>query len=286
MGGGPSTTTTTVDPVYNAGMLKLSQEQQGMASEMFNYFKYGVTYDPNAYEDGLMIDGKWVPRSELTREQIGGDKFIENPEYQAPGYRDVPIGGDAGEYREYIPGSGPDVSQYILNPNYNLEQRKAGDVRGYDPEAQTSELDYLQKVINANAGILGLQTDVSKAQLESQKELIPITTDITKQQLWSQKQRQGLATKFLRDAKEGIDVNERMDQAQAAVQHGFKNADKSIALDVSQYGLDPGSGRFTGHKRSQALAEASGIAGARTAAKNQAEQEDFERKRQALSVNI
>ena len=45
--GGGETSTTTVDPVYNAGMLQLSQEQQGWAREMFNMFKYGVTYDPN-----------------------------------------------------------------------------------------------------------------------------------------------------------------------------------------------------------------------------------------------
>ena len=35
-----------IDKAYNAGMLELSQEQQAMAGEMYNMYKYGVSYDP------------------------------------------------------------------------------------------------------------------------------------------------------------------------------------------------------------------------------------------------
>jgi len=35
-----------VDKEYNAGMLAISQKQQNIADEMFNYFKHGVSYNP------------------------------------------------------------------------------------------------------------------------------------------------------------------------------------------------------------------------------------------------
>nr|NIP51777.1 hypothetical protein [Phycisphaerae bacterium]NIT58904.1 hypothetical protein [Fodinibius sp.]NIW98114.1 hypothetical protein [Phycisphaerae bacterium]NIY27487.1 hypothetical protein [Fodinibius sp.] len=39
-----------VDKKYNKGMLEISRRQQEMADEMFNMFKYGVTYDPTAID--------------------------------------------------------------------------------------------------------------------------------------------------------------------------------------------------------------------------------------------
>jgi len=36
----------TVDKKYNKGMLAISEDQQDIANQMFNFFKYGVEYDP------------------------------------------------------------------------------------------------------------------------------------------------------------------------------------------------------------------------------------------------
>ena len=43
-----------VDKKYNAGMLKISQRQQVIADEMFNFFKHGVAYNPYE-EDGTTL---------------------------------------------------------------------------------------------------------------------------------------------------------------------------------------------------------------------------------------
>ena len=193
MGKGSSgSTTTTIDYAYNAGMLELSQEQQGWAREMFNMFRYGVTYDPNEKEDS----------SGLT----------------------------------------------------------LGESKGYNADDVTSEMEYLQNMVDANQSLLGLQTG-------------------------AQKKRIGLYNTYIDDINEGIDVNARMDEAQASVQHGFKNANKAARMDIESYGLDPGAGRYKGLRRDLAMAEATGVAGARTTAKNLAEQEDFQRKTVGLQIS-
>ena len=166
--------TNTQDPVYNAGLLELQQQQQGWAEEAWNLYKFG---------------------------NIEGD---------------------------------PD----------------AGNV---------SEMDYLQNVVEANQDLLGLQTDTTKKQLEL---------------------KSGLLDKI----NEGVNIGERMDEAQAGVQHGFKLAQKAADMNVASYGMDPNSGKFASSNRGLALGEATAIAGARTQAKNYGEAEDFNRKVQGLQI--
>ena len=185
--GGGSSETTTIDPVYNAGMLRLSQEQQGWAREMLNMFKFGVTYDPN-------------------------------------------------------------------------EQPARAEREGYDSESVTSEMEYLQNLVESNQSLLGLQTGAQKNRLD-------------------------LYNNYIGDIDKGIDVNARMDQAQAGVQHGFKNANRAARMDISSYGLDPGAGRYESQNRESAMTEATAVAGARTDAKNYAEQEDFQRKTVGLQIS-
>jgi hypothetical protein len=266
-GGAPSTTTTTVDPVYNAGLLKLSQEEQGWAKEMYNQFKFGVPYDPNeqvsAYRDA---SGKLV-------EYKGGTTTVPNE--------------TSNQVRQAI-GLGPSTKtmQVQNTPPSGLETTTRGVLEGYNQNAQTSEMQYLQNLVNANQDLLGLQTNVSKqqlglqsAQIGAQQELLPIATGVAKQ-------RYGLATTFLNDINKGIDVNSRMNQAQAGVQHGFTLARKANERNISSYGLDPNSSLFAAGNRELALKEASGISGARTQAQIDAEREDFARKQAGLNFQV
>ena len=231
--GGGSSETTTVDPVYNAGMLALSQEQQGWAREMFNMFKYGVTYDPN---EKVTSDQKvWVP------EQRGGKVPIYDRDGNIKGYQYDSL--TPGHY-ETVTVQGTDIR---------------GEVEGYDPDSVTSEMEYLQNLVESNQSLLGLQTDAQKKRLE-------------------------LYGTYIGDINKGIDVNARMDEAQAGVQHGFKNANKAARMDISSYGLDPSSGRYKSQNRESAMTEATAVAGARTDAKNYAELEDFQRKTVGLQI--
>lgn len=235
MGGGSGgSQTTTVDPVYNAGMLKLSEEQQGWGRQMFNMFKYGVTYDPNekvASGGEPLTEQKWVEEQRLPASQGGGLKNRMEP--------------------RVIPGHYETITREATTTR--------GELEGYDPNAQTSEMRYLQNLVEANQSLLGLKTGAQKKRLD-------------------------LYNTYMGDINKGIDVGARMDQAQAGVQHGFKNANRAARMDIASYGLDPSSGRYASSNRARSMAEGAGIAGARTTAKNLAEQEDFQRKTIGLQI--
>ena len=170
--GGGGSTTTTVDPKYNKGMLELSQEQQQWAGEMFNMFKYGVTYDPNEQVDDpskATTKKVWVP-GDTRQEPIYGGR-----EGEITGYRDVV--GAPGHYEDRtIPGRSP-----------------AGELHGYDPNAQVSEMQYLQNIVEANQSLLGprsgaeaAQLGLTQAQATAKTGLVPYEEALQRESLSSQ----------------------------------------------------------------------------------------------------
>jgi hypothetical protein len=319
MGGGNDT--DTVDEVYNAGLLELAKESQGWAGESWNMFKYGVTYDPTE-----VVTGHYDESGNF----IEGEAVRENPDYGGP---------DAGYWhynngvREWVSTSG---EQYIGDPQNTVSQTR-GDIMGYNADDVTSEMEYLQNVVGANQDILGLQTDVSRAELQSSLNTNPYreAADISGLSLTTAQNesalnlvgeteeaaRSGLnlttqqnlsagrilpynekaaisglkltdtsnkyKTGFLGDLKSGVydvDPNKAQNEAQAGVQQGFNLARKSSAIDTASYGLDPSSGRYASTNRDLALSEASGIAGARSSAKSKAEDTNYSRRTQGLTI--
>lgn len=291
--GGGGSTTTTVDPLYNAGMLALSVEQQEWAEEMYNMFQYGVTYDPEEVQYGTYIDGEWVSADELGQSEYAHEYFVENPEWQAWSQAQqqflanegtagpmggVPSGIQASTTYEDWLEQNPEPEQTIPNQDM-LESQTLGELHGYDPDAQTSELEYLQNLVESNQALLGLQTQASASQLESQ-----IGGLEAERELGGLKKE--VAESFLKESMEGLDVGEAMDSAQAGVQHGFKKADEATRKSISQYGLDPSSGRFATMNRERMLAESAGISGARNKAKQETERENYARKMAGAGLNI
>ncbi|MCP3686574.1 MAG: hypothetical protein GY861_28380 [bacterium] len=126
-GSAPSSTTTTVDPVYNAGMLNLSEEQQDMASSLFNMAMYGVEYNPTekAYYNSEL--GKMISETERNR----------------------------------LPAN--EQSAYAPHGNQGMRH-------DYDPSKQTSEMQYMQNVVNANQELLGLQTSAETENIKAAME--------------------------------------------------------------------------------------------------------------------
>lgn len=297
MGGSGGSQTTTVDPEFNKGLLEIYKTNQKYADTFMNVFQYGVDYNPNEKVIGKTIDGKWYSQEELKAKGIEGSSgyITENPEWtkwkndnatalSRPGY--------ALANPEAL--TSPEPQRYIENANA-LETKTLGEIKGYDPKAQTSEMQYLQNVVQSNQQLLGLQTSTSKKELElalatatANKSLIPYQTEAAKQQAklssTQDKLKTGLSKTLFADINKGIDVEGRMNEAQADVQHGFQLAGEAMRKDISSYGLDPSAGRYASQNRATEMAQATGIAGARTLAKNTAEEEDFSRKLRGLQV--
>lgn len=302
MSGGGGNQTTTVDPIYNQGLLEIAKEDQEFKKTFMNMFQYGVAYDPNEKVEGKYIDGKWVDKDKLTPEQIGPEQWTTNTDPNAYEWGE-PVYDEYGNVASQGKKIKSGYEEKILNPNYQgLETKTRGELQGYDPSSQTSEMKYLQNLVESNQKLLGLQEDVSKKELslagataEASQGLIPYQTEASKQQALLSGEQAGAARKLLpgltalkestlADINKGIDVNKRMDEAQAGVQHGFKLANEASRRDIASYGLDPSSGRYASQNRGTALAEATGISGARTQAKNTAEEEAFKRKITGIQV--
>jgi len=178
MGGGTGgSQTTTVDPVYNAGMLELSQEQQGWAAEMFNMFKYGVPYDPN---EKVQQEGEAT--TQKVRKQVGTR--------QVPTYPNGPTG-------EMVMKEEPVYEWVDEEVQGEGEWTTRGELEGYDPDAQVSEMQYLQNLVEANQGLLFGQTELSRLQTEAETELLPFQTGSTKAGLELTRQQAESAARML-----------------------------------------------------------------------------------------
>lgn len=159
-----------------------------------------------------------------------------------------------------------DVEKWIDDPSKMVTR---GSTEGYDPDAQTSEMQYSQNVIEANQSLLGQRTEVEGAQL----------TDV----MTAMKERAPVRTKFYDEALTGVDIGKRMDEAQASVEHGFKLSGQSARREAMSYGgLDPG--KIASISSGINLEKAKTIAGARTTAKTLGEDEEFNRLRTAMTI--
>lgn len=295
--GGGSQLTTTVDPVYNAGLLEIYGLASEKSVEYDNLFKYGVLYNPEETQEGLMIDGKWVPKDKLTAEQIGGDQWIDNPDYKAPSFRQVTDPETNQTSWVQDPGSGSDVPQKILNPNFKLESRTLGEVNQYDPNAHVSELQLMQRQLESSSNLLPLQEQLQRTQLEADTRLTPLRAQTEEATLGLEQsriadastalaERAPLRSKFFQAAGEGIDPTQRMDQAQASVQQSSDLQDRNLKRELAVSQVNPGDPAYAQMLNSSALARSKNIAAARTTAKNTAEDESFKRLALAASYGV
>ena len=123
----------------------------------------------------------------------------------------------------------------------------------------------------ANMELLPYETALYKNQLTAASQLLPQQTEAAKQ--------------FLTSAPEGVDVNERMGLATADAANAWKDTEAVTRRANARIGVNPNSGRYQGIQAALDTQKAAQLAGARTQARVGAEQENFERKKAAASLN-
>jgi hypothetical protein len=169
----------------------------------------------------------------------------------------------------------------------------------------TSELQYMQNVINANQSLLGGQTELelsqmglSQDQIAAMRSLLPGQTELERSRMGFEtaqigsgmellpgqtalsQERAPVRSKFFSEALEGVDANERMNLAQADVAQSFAGAEGTARRSAARMGRSAGSIDFS----KMATERAKGIGLARTTARTGAKDESFRRLQSAMGL--
>ncbi|MGD9826872.1 hypothetical protein [Desulfobacter sp.] len=148
------------------------------------------------------------------------------------------------------------------------------------------QTDYEIKKMTAEEQLFPSQTKLGIAQNEAALSLLPQQTEYAMAKLSDDMQymeeKAPVRNAFFRESLEGVDVEGRANKAAADAAHAFANSHMSMGRDMARMGVNPNSGRFAAMGTSNAISRAKGIAGAKTSARTNAEQENFSRLTNAM----
>ena len=131
---------------------------------------------------------------------------------------------------------------------------------------------YESAMLEANKGLIPQETELRGQQLKGEIGLAPMRTEAMRAQLGGAPQ----AIEQFYGASD-VDIGDRMGQAQADVTQQFGMAQGQLDRSLGRMGVTPGSGRSIGMQKDFALNRAKGIAGARTTARRQGEDDRYNR---------
>lgn len=152
-----------------------------------------------------------------------------------------------------------------------LSEEQQAWAREYFEMWQTHFKPYEIAQAQANMEMLPLETNLYKNQLQAATQLLPQQTEA--------------AQKFLETSTSGVDINERMALATADASSAWKDVQGQTLRANARMGVNPNSGRFQGVNAALDTQKAAQLAGARTQARVGAEQENYERLKNAASFN-
>lgn len=132
------------------------------------------------------------------------------------------------------------------------------------------------------------QRGLDSAKIKAQHELLLYQTDLEKsksrygQDRYADMQRAiretaPVRSKFLSEARNGVNINDRMGKVTADVAQFFENANQQIQRGLSRMGVTPSAGSTASLVNSQNFAKAKATAGARGLTRIASEQENFKR---------
>ncbi|MCT4627933.1 hypothetical protein [Halodesulfovibrio sp.] len=132
------------------------------------------------------------------------------------------------------------------------------------------------------------QRGLDTAKIKAQHKLLPYQTDLEKSKsLYGQakygdmqraiRETAPVRSQFLSEARNGVNINDRMGRATADVAQSFKDANQQTQRGLSRMGVTPSAGSTASLINSQNLAKAKATAGARGLTRIASEQENFKR---------
>lgn len=178
----------------------------------------------------------------------------------------------AGPVAECKGGSTTNTVDYAYNARMaTLSEEQQAWAREYFGMWQQYQKPYEIAQMQANMALLPKETGLYEKQLDAATQLLP--------------QQAAAAQKFLASSAQGVDVNERMALATADVANAWKDAGSAANRAAARMGVNPNSGRFQGIAAAMDTRKAAQLAGARTQARTGAEQENYERLKNAAGFN-
>lgn len=163
-----------------------------------------------------------------------------------------------------------DLSQAMYNywdaqirPYEEMQMRANEAALPFERDAHIANLDLSIASAGYQKDLLPLQAAHQRAALEDKIDTLGMM--------------QPLKTNFFQQASQGKSVGGAMAQAQADAAKGFEDAAAATSRAMGRMGVNPASGRYAGVNAEQDLAKAAAVAGARTQARTETQDENFRR---------
>ena len=191
---------------------------------------------------------------------------------------------DSGNYmmQTWQPGQGSSDWQRWTAPEQtggSSEWQTLGRPQGNNLYTEQARLTRDQ--IASQREILPEHTGLTLEQIAAQRELLPHQTGLSIDEIETRRgllpQASRTVRDFWRDARDGVDVQGRMGLAQADITRGYQGVADQQRMADARMGLRPDSGAAMMRQGALQTQQAGDIAGARTLARHQAKQDQFQR---------
>ena len=186
-------------------------------------------------------------------------------------------------------GMAEDYFNFWKSDYQPMEREQIGANRAMIPY----ELDFNIRKNMADKSLIPFETEASRknfalqgAQADAAMELLPLQTDFTLEQIadatTAMRERAPVRSAFFRESVDGVDIESRVNQAAADATQAFMGSTDAMKRNSARMGVNPNSGRFTAMQNKNSIHRAKAIGGAKTNARVNAEQENYDRLQTAM----
>jgi hypothetical protein len=163
----------------------------------------------------------------------------------------------------------------------------------YETDLQIDTLQSQRNLVPIEAEARAKALSVQNAQGNAALQLLPHEVEARMAALGEQnyrmadsithmKERAPVRTEFYHQAKEGVDAESWASRAAADASQAFMGSQGTMNRNAARMGVNPASGRFAGMQTSLAMDRSKAIGGAKTVARERADQESFSRLNTAM----
>lgn len=136
---------------------------------------------------------------------------------------------------------------------------------------------YEKAKIKANMELMPYEVETRKAEMETQQ----LGMEMRQKEM---KMAEPVAEEYYKQALEGVDVGEEVQQARSDVAQGLQETEGEMSRHMSRLGVDPSSPAYMERMKAGGMEKAKMVGGAMSAARRSAEQTNFGRLAQATQT--